>query len=365
MKTKVVFCLAAMLVASQSYGQFFQSTLWSEDFESATLGNSPEEAPAPPFLMPMLWSKPGATANGTWTSDDSGVPEGMDDWEGWAFTTLNHWIAADRQRREEFRDGVTDPVDGTLLEAPLASGIVAVADPDEWDDVDAFVALDNLPAGVFLLDDDQNPTVTTVETDPGPADALGFFNAFMTSPTIDVSSVPAGQLGIQFASSWRDESGDDGSYTRPVLDGNNEVVIDPLATEGGDVVYDAAGNPIGRTVEELVEHAGGDDGNSQTAVLSVSFDGGPSQEILRWDSTPTSPFFKDDAPNELIEIIINKPAGASSAEFEFALVEAGNDWWWAVDNIFVGTTTEVIPEPTSMALCGLAMLAAGSIRRRS
>ena len=359
MKTKVVVCLAVMLVASQSYGQFLKSTVWSEDFEGATLGNSPEEAPAPIFTGPMLWSKPGATANGTWTADDSGVPEGIDDWEGWAFTTLNHWIAADDQRRSEFRDGVIDPTDGTVIEEPQASGIVAVADPDEWDDTDAFVQVDSLPAGLSFSATD--PSETTEETSPGPADALGFFNAFMTSPAIDISSVPAGTLGIQFASSWRDESGDDGSYTRPMLDGNGEIFVDPTATEGRDIVYDAAGNFAGYTVSELVEHAGGDDGNSQTAILTVSFDGGPAEEILRWDSTSTSPFFKDDAPNELIEIAINNPAGASSAQFEFALVEGGNDWWWAVDNIAVGT----VPEPSTLAMCGLAMLAAGSMRRRS
>jgi PEP-CTERM motif-containing protein len=58
--------------------------------------------------------------------------------------------------------------------------------------------------------------------------------------------------------------------------------------------------------------------------------------------------------------MLNNPGGATSARIRFGLVNATDDWWWAVDNIRVG----IIPEPGSAALAGLALFGLGLVRRR-
>jgi len=249
-------------------------SLFTEDFEGVTLGPSPEEAPFPP--IPVISGTPPTG----WTVDDSGVPGigdqangGIDDWEGWAFVDAAFWVAADDQDRSEFRDGFAD-------------GVVAVADADEWDDVNS------------------------------PADNIGFYNAFMTTPVIDTTAAAGGPIFVDFASSWRDEAFDD----------------DGVAADPSD-----------------------DNTNNQTAILTAIIDGQRS-EILRWESDPASPFFKDDAPNELISIQVDS-VGAE-LQLEFGLVNAGNDWWWAVDNVNVAT-----PEPTSALLVAIGALGLAARRR--
>lgn len=57
-----------------------------------------------------------------WTLDNSlMVGEGVTEWDGWSFATLEFWDAADGQARADFT---------------RADNIVAVADPDEWHDID-------------------------------------------------------------------------------------------------------------------------------------------------------------------------------------------------------------------------------------
>jgi hypothetical protein len=220
-----------------------QQILFFEDFSGVQLGPNVHET----LNSSAAWTD---TPPSGWAVDDSGVPSvnvptaGVAEWEGWSFADKAWWIAAAQdQRRSEFT---------------LGEGVVAVADPDEWDDRGS------------------------------PAATLGFFNAWMTTPPIAIGSVPSTiPLSLRFASSWRDECCDEG----------------PLRN------------------------------NNQTAVVRVRFDQAPPQEILRWESDPASPAFKNDAPNETVAIRFERPAGASLATFEFGLLEAGNDWWWAVDNV--------------------------------
>ncbi len=118
--------------------------------------------------------------------------------------------------------------------------------------------------------------------------ALGYFNALMRTPAIALGSTPANTAKLTFASSWRDECCDDGPT----------------------------------------------DTNNQTAVVRASYNGGTTfSEVLRWDSLSTSSTFKNDAPNEQVTINLTNPAGAASVIFEFGLLNAGNDWWWAIDNV--------------------------------
>lgn len=218
-------------VTGSSGGSVIQ--LLSEDFEGVPLGPSAEEAPPGSF-----WTD---VPPAGWVVDDSGVPgagdpanDGVTEWAGWSFVSKSWWaqVAGD-QDRSLFDNG---------------NAVVAVVDPDEWDD------MDHLP---------------------------GLYNAFMSTPVIDISGVDAGTLWLAFDSSWRQE-------------------------------------------------------DTQTASITVQFDSGAPIEVLRWESGGGDPaFFKPDAVNETVAVELNNPAGAQEMVITFGMLDAGNDWWWAVDNIQV------------------------------
>ena len=113
----------------------------------------------------------------------------------------------------------------------------------------------------------------------------------MSTLPIDISAAESGTLVLTFASSWRPE-------------------------------YDSDYH--------------------QTGNLTVSFDGGEPVELFLWESDPSSPNFKDDnSTNETITVEIDHPAGAQTMVLTFGLFYAGNDWWWAIDNlVLTGLVTE-------------------------
>ncbi len=183
------------------------------------------------------WTK---TPPGGWTVDDSGVPAGgVPEWRGWSFADFNAWAtAAEDQERTQFTN---------------ASGTVAVADPDEWDDTDH----------------DE-----------------GTFNTILSTPPILLDGVAANSVRLAFDSSWRPE-------------------------------------------------------DDQKARVEVSFDDGDPVELLRWTSNASDATFKPDATNETINISIDNPGGASTMMISWIMFEAGNDWWWAIDNVSIDVETDV------------------------
>jgi hypothetical protein len=208
-----------------------------EDFESLTLGDSvEEEVPAQD-----VWTN---VPPNSWTIDNSGVVGadeglGVDEWIGWTFANKDWWAAtAGDQDRSQFAN---------------ASGTVAIADPDEWDDLD----------------------------DP---ESLGSFTSFLSTPPIIVSN--AGSLALNFDSSWRQEE-------------------------------------------------------PQEVNITVSYDEGEPQEVLRWTWMENDPNFHADAPNEHVTVQLNIPDGTSVMQITFGMLEAKNDWWWAIDNIEVAEFTHV------------------------
>jgi hypothetical protein len=223
------------------------TSLFFEDFNDAVLKPNIEEA----VEFEEAWTR---EFDG-WFVDASGVPgfdsedldgdgygdnDGMTEWAGWTFANIQFWQAVDGQRRSEFTNG---------------SGVVLVADPDEWDD---------------------RPHAPSAEN--------GWFQTEVNTPAINVSSASVNTLLLEFDSSWRPEC--DSDYR-------------------------------------------------QSARIWVSYDGGPKQQVLLWTSCP-GPFFKDDnSTNEHIIIPISNPAGAQSLTVYFEMFDAGNDWWWAVDNVAV------------------------------
>jgi len=217
-------------VTGSSGGSVIQ--LLSEDFEGVPLGPSPEEAPPGSF-----WTD---VPPAGWVVDDSGVPgagdpanDGVTEWAGWSFVSKSWWaqVAGD-QDRSLFDNG---------------NAVVAVVDPDEWDD------MDHLP---------------------------GLYNAFMSTPVIDISGVDAGTLWLVFDSSWRQE-------------------------------------------------------DTQTASVTVQFDSGAPIEVLRWESEGGDPtLLKPDAVNETVAVELNNPA-AQEMVITFGMLDASNNWWWAIDNVEV------------------------------
>jgi hypothetical protein len=214
--------------------------LFSENFNSVPLGPNVDET----LAGTNVWS---GNPPAGWIFDDSGIPTvndpaiGVTEWEGWAIVDRIWWAqAAGNQRRAEFT---------------RASGAVAVADPDEWDD----------------------------RGTPAP-NSFGPYNALMSTPPISLAGVEPNSLTLSFDSSWRPE----------VL---------------------------------------------QAAEIRASFDGTAPITILRWDSV-AGPTFKPDAVNEGVSISVANPAGAQNVRFTFGLLDAGNNWWWAIDNVrLTGTTS--------------------------
>ncbi|MBN1855116.1 MAG: PEP-CTERM sorting domain-containing protein [Pirellulales bacterium] len=132
-----------------------------ENFDGLTplLQPAADEAIAPEILG---WTHTPPTG---WSINNVSVPgigdptQGVEEWEGWSFTTLQFWTSADGQRREEFTN---------------SSGVFAVADPDEWDDL-------------------------------GDPESLGTYTSKLLSATVSMAGVAPNKAFISFDSSWRYE----------------------------------------------------------------------------------------------------------------------------------------------------------------
>lgn len=118
---------------------------------------------------------------------------------------------------------------------------------------------------------------------PGYNPAVDAYDTWLSTPEIDVSGIQPGTIQIEFDSSWR-----------PEFDSNYH----------------------------------------QTANITASFNGGEPIEVLRWESDQSSANFKpDNSTNETIIVNVDNPPWATSVAFTFGYFEAGNDWWWAIDNV--------------------------------
>ncbi|QQS08198.1 MAG: alkaline phosphatase family protein [Phycisphaerales bacterium] len=115
--------------------------------------------------------------------------------------------------------------------------------------------------------------------DRGAPSALGTYNAHLITPEISLAGVRPGSVRVEFDSSWRFEG-------------------------------------------------------LQRAELTARFDGGSPVTLLDWRSQAGTNF-KPDATNEAVAITVDNPQGASSMILDFALLDAGNNWWWAIDNLQV------------------------------
>lgn len=222
------------------------ASVFREDFDALPLGPNVDEI----LAGSNVWTN---TPPSGWQIDNDDLPSGgVTEWAGWSFTDPTWWAnAAGGQQRADFTKG---------------SGVIAVADPDEWDDL--------------------------------PNDS-GTYNTFLATPSISLSGIAANSLQMRFDSSWRPEG-------------------------------------------------------QQGANLTISYDGGAVTELLRWSSDSGDANYKPAATNETIVVPLNNPAGAAEMQLRFGMFEAGNNWWWAVDNIdvFTPTTLEVDTDTGEMRIVG-------------
>ncbi|MFV0474500.1 MAG: alkaline phosphatase family protein [Pikeienuella sp.] len=216
-------------------------TYFAENFESLAEGLKPFESATETGGDGTDWTE---EAPEGWTTE-TGLGEGAPaEFRGWTFLDKNSWV-------ETATAGVlaSAPNDGNLRRAEFRNGegVVALVDPDEYDD------------GTNI-------------------DPKGF-DGTMSSPAFDISDAAPGGLMLSFDSSWM-----------------------PYADQTGAVVatyFNADGQEVGRKM------------------------------LLKLDSE------KPAAPNEHIELALDNPAGAATMKLSFGMADAGNDWWWAVDNIKV------------------------------
>ena len=226
------------------------STLFSEGFEGVTLEAPVDEVPTGcgiTYCGEFTFTHDGP--NGVTVAVDSpafdpapGALNGVPDWRGWSFVDRNFWRCA------------SGGPNGNAF--TNSTGLVAVADGDEFDDIGHL---------------------------PGKLDTT------MSTPAIDLSARIGSLLVVSFDSSWRWESG-------------------------------------------------------QTAWVTAHYNDPAStvSEVLRFESDPSSPFFKQDAVNERIAAGLEVPAGATSVTLKFRY-EAGNNWWWAIDNLSVFEGVAEVP----------------------
>ena len=101
--------------------------------------------------------------------------------------------------------------------------------------------------------------------------------------------------------------------------------------------------------------------DTQNGEITVSFDGGEEEQILFFKSVgidagahtlvtiPTLKLKKEkindgEQINETLEIPIDNPAGVTEMTISFGVIDAQNDWWWAIDNIeLISTAFDVEP----------------------
>jgi hypothetical protein len=110
------------------------------------------------------------------------------------------------------------------------------------------------------------------------------YDTWLTTPEIKISDAEPGTLELKFDSSWRPEF---------------------------------------------------DDNYHQTASITASFDGGDPVVVLLWESDSASDNYHPYATNETVIVKLDTPEGARKVVLTFGLFDAGNDWWWAIDNIEV------------------------------
>ncbi|MFI8089376.1 phosphocholine-specific phospholipase C [Streptomyces sp. NPDC086080] len=212
-------------------GPVMTGHLLAEDFESA----APALAPAADLGRPGLLGWTRTTPEGWTVTNAADMPRGTRELQGWTLMSKQFWFPAGQNRAHFTR----------------ALGVIAVADPDDWDDT-------------------------------GGPSGRGRFDSTLTSPAVDIPASTS-TLHLAFDSHYRQESPQEAEVT--------------VEFDSGDRA-------------RLLHYSGADSGNANQGL---------------------------DQENRLVRLSCPVPAGAGSAKVSFRLFNAGNNWYWAIDNIRLDT----------------------------
>ncbi|MFE7712975.1 phosphocholine-specific phospholipase C [Streptomyces sp. NPDC057486] len=222
----------AIASLSAKTGPVMTGHLLAEDFESV----APALAPAADLSRPGLLGWTRTTPEGWTVTNAPAMPQGTRELQGWTFLSKQFWFPGGQDRPNFSR----------------ALGVVAVADPDDWDDT-------------------------------GSPSGRGRFDSTLTAPAV---AIPSGTstLHLGFDSHYRQES-------------------------------------------------------PQEAEVTVQFDTGDKVQLLHYSSATSGNTNKgQDQENRLVRLSCSVPAEAASAKVSFRIFNAGNNWYWAIDNVRVGTS---------------------------
>ena len=114
---------------------------------------------------------------------------------------------------------------------------------------------------------------------------------------------------------WDDTSRGPGTYNTTLI----TPTLNVAGYDRGEMAFDSGWRPE----------------DDQKARLVAEFGNGATEELLFWNSYSGDANFKPDAENEFLSFSVDVPKSAGTVKFKFSLFDAGNDWWWAIDNVVV------------------------------
>lgn len=86
----------------------------------------------------------------------------------------------------------------------------------------------------------------------------------------------------------------------------------------------------------------------QSAVVTASFDGGPAQEVVRFDSSTVTNNYDGSKINSTEKHVVAVPQGAKNVTFTWSFKADRNSWYWAIDSVAVRKATPAVQgTPTS------------------
>lgn len=193
----------------------------------------------------------------------------------------------------------------------------------------------DFPAG-FVLDNSGN----TYAVPPEPVQDFNGWSILDVASWIGHAGIQAGRNRAIFGGDFRnsvlacdpDEADDGGNFDLGGTDMNSFITR----------TYDITGRDLDSLMLSFDFDTVTED--TQTSVVDLSFDGGVTfQNILTYDSAIEGNnvvFSTDPAVDTQGEfasgIDFNVPGGSTEMQVRFGVIRAGNDWWFAVDNIRLG-----------------------------
>jgi len=131
-----------------------------------------------------------------------------------------------------------------------------------------------------------------------------------------------GVAAIADSDEWDDMAHDAGAWTAYLS--TSEISLVGMDANSVNLSFDSSWRPEG----------------GQEVNITASFDGKEPVEILYWNSTDGDPnFHNDSSTNESISVDINNPAGAKTMVLKFGYMNGTNNWFWAIDNLVVSSST--------------------------